>query len=123
MPAENFNIKKFVLASAIVMGAFLLGGGAWLFWSNQSLPQARAACGIENCHGMEITCGPNIAEICTDIYLMGDRCRQFASCGIVNNTCQQIQNPQFTACKTCVESCLNQFANDQVKAFECESAC
>ncbi|VVB75045.1 Uncharacterised protein [Candidatus Tiddalikarchaeum anstoanum] len=25
-------------------------------------------CGIENCHGLDITCGPNIPEVCTTLY-------------------------------------------------------
>jgi hypothetical protein len=80
-------------------------------------------CGLENCHGLEIVCGPEPAQICTEIYMLGDRCRQHVQCGFVNGICQQEENPQFTACKSCVESCLEKNKDDQIKLFECESRC
>ncbi|MBM3205341.1 hypothetical protein FJZ41_00615 [Candidatus Shapirobacteria bacterium] len=80
-------------------------------------------CGIENCHGLEIVCGPNPAQICTEIYELGDRCRQYAECGFENGVCQQKESRQFTDCKNCVESCLEKYKEDQIKLFECESRC
>jgi len=80
-------------------------------------------CGIENCHGLDIVCGPNPAQICTEIYQLGDKCRQFAECGAVNGSCQFIENPQFTACKNCVETCEKDNLNNPELAFTCESKC
>ena len=80
-------------------------------------------CGIENCHGLEIICGPNPAEICTLIYEIGDNCRKYAECQIQDGLCQQIENPQFTKCKTCVEDCLERYKDEQTELFECERQC
>lgn len=80
-------------------------------------------CGIENCHGLDIVCGANPADTCTMMYQLGDTCRQFAECGQVDGVCQQIENPQFTACKHCVQKCEADFPNDSEKAFACESTC
>ena len=80
-------------------------------------------CGIENCHGLEIVCGSHPAQICTEIYMLGDKCRQYAQCNIKDGVCQQTENPQFTACKNCVEKCSEKYEKDQLKLFECESQC
>lgn len=82
-----------------------------------------AQCGLENCHGLDIVCGPNPAQVCTEIYMIGDKCRQFAQCGIINGSCQQIDNPQFTTCKTCVENCEKNHQGDSNQSFACESIC
>ena len=80
-------------------------------------------CGIENCHGMEIICGSKPAEVCTAMYQLGDKCRQYAKCSLQESTCQQEKNPQFTNCKNCVESCLEKYKKDQIKIFKCENQC
>lgn len=82
-----------------------------------------ANCAIENCHGLDIKCGPNSPEVCTEIYMIGDKCLQYAQCGIQNDKCQQIQNSQFTQCKSCVQKCIDANKNDNIKLFECESEC
>jgi len=81
------------------------------------------SCGIENCHGLDIVCGEKPAEICTEMYQLGDRCRQFAECGMVNGGCRQIENSQFTLCRSCALKCEKDFPNDPGKAFTCESKC
>lgn len=91
-------------------------------YQQNDFPNVSEQCGIENCHGLNIVCGKP-AEICTMIYQLGDKCREFAQCGLVNNVCQQIENPQFTACKSCALKCENDFPNDPDKAFMCESNC
>ncbi len=82
-----------------------------------------AVCGRENCHGLDIKCGQNVADVCTMEYQLGDKCLRLVNCGIVNGVCQQISNAAFDACKSCVEKCQADFANDQVKLFDCESKC
>jgi hypothetical protein len=79
-------------------------------------------CGIENCHGLDIECGTPV-QMCTMEYQLGDKCRQYAKCGVVSGKCQQIESPEFTACKSCVQKCENDFPNDPDKAFVCESQC
>lgn len=80
-------------------------------------------CGIENCHGLDIKCGPNIPDACTEIYMMGDRCRQYASCEIIEGKCQLAKNSEFDGCEACIEDCLNRFSNNGEKVFECEAGC
>jgi putative hemolysin len=82
-----------------------------------------AKCGRENCHGLDIKCGPNVAEICTMEYRLGDKCLALADCGVVDGVCRQIPNVAFDACKTCVQKCETDFKNDQAKLFECENKC
>lgn len=86
-------------------------------------PQISGKCGIENCHGLDIACGPNVPEACDMMYMVGDNCRQFASCQIVAGQCRLEKSPKFDSCKACVEKCEQDFRNDQIKFFECESSC
>ena len=86
-------------------------------------PQISRKCGIENCHGLDIACGPNIPEACTFIYMAGDNCRQFASCQTVEGQCRLESSSKFDSCKACVEKCEQDFQNDQIKFFKCESRC
>lgn len=79
-------------------------------------------CGIENCHGMDIVCGSNPAEICTMIYMLGDKCRQYASCGMVHGECAPILSEEFNICKACVENCITTHG-DGIEVFNCESKC
>lgn len=81
------------------------------------------ACGIENCHGPDFTCGPNIPEACSEIYMFGDGCRRFAKCEIRAGKCQKVPIEDFDKCKACSENCSNNFKNDNVKMFECEANC
>jgi len=81
------------------------------------------ACSLENCHGLDIKCGSNPPDFCTEIYLIGDKCLQYAKCGVQNDKCQQIENSQFTECKLCVQKCIDANENDNIKLFECEGKC
>ena len=81
------------------------------------------ACSVENCHGLDIKCGPNPPEMCTAMYALGDNCLQYAKCGVLNGQCRQIENPQFAQCKTCAQNCEKENTNNPMKAFECESKC
>lgn len=81
------------------------------------------ACGITNCHGLDIVCGSDIPDACTMEYRIGDNCRQYAECGVVVGRCQQITSPEFTICKSCVAKCLREFPDDNMAMFECESKC
>lgn len=80
-------------------------------------------CGLETCHGLDVKCGPNVAEVCDTSYQLGDSCLQYAQCVVENGQCQQIETPLFTACKSCVEKCSTQYNSDSIKLFECESGC
>ncbi len=82
-----------------------------------------AICGRENCYGLDIKCGPNPAEMCTMEYRLGDKCLRYVNCGIVDGACIEIKNAAFDACKSCVQKCETDSANDPQKAFDCESKC
>lgn len=86
-------------------------------------PTTGAKCGLENCHGMDMVCGPNPVEICTEIYMAGDNCRQFASCETTNGKCQLAKSPKFDACKSCVEKCTADNKDNPTNFFQCESKC
>ena len=86
-------------------------------------PEPVLKCGIESCHGMDIVCGSNVPDVCTEVYMLGDGCRQFAKCGVIAGQCQSVQSPRFDQCKTCVKKCESDFAKDNAKMFECESGC
>jgi hypothetical protein len=80
-------------------------------------------CGIQNCHGLDISCGSNVPDVCTEIYMMGDGCRKFAKCEFVEGSCRQVSVAEFDACKACVKKCEKDFLTDSVKMFECEGVC
>ena len=86
-------------------------------------PQLSGKCGIESCHGLDITCGPNVPEACDTMYAVGDNCRQFASCQTIAGSCQLVANEKFSNCKTCVEQCSADFQSDVIALSTCESKC
>ena len=86
-------------------------------------PQISGQCGIENCHGLDISCGPNVPEFCDMMYAVGDNCRQYASCQVINGQCRLEKTSKFNICKSCVEKCEQDFKDDQIKLFACESKC
>ncbi len=83
----------------------------------------KTRCGIENCHGLDITCGPNAPLMCTQMYGFGDNCRQYARCQVIDGKCQLLQNKKFDDCKACVNQCAKDFKNDIAASFGCESQC
>ena len=80
-------------------------------------------CGIENCHGLDVTCGPKPAQMCTMMYAAGDGCRQYAKCVIIDGKCQLHPDPRFEKCKICIKKCLEGLKKGPAAAFRCESQC
>ncbi len=95
----------------------------WLNKTTKIDSSSSEKCGMENCHGLNITCGPKIPEICTMVYEPGDNCRQYASCQIINKKCQLVKSQKFEECKSCTEECKKNFENDPLRFSECESKC
>jgi len=87
------------------------------------LSSANPKCGIENCHGLDIQCGPNPAEICTQMYAFGDRCRIYAQCAVQDGECRLIESKEFEECRACVKTCDDQHKGNLPDAFFCESQC
>ena len=80
-------------------------------------------CGIESCHGLDITCGANVPEACTLEYQAGDRCRQFVSCETVEGHCSVQKSSRFDECVECVVLCDVAYPDDLESFFQCESTC
>jgi hypothetical protein len=110
--------KKIIYLSIVALFVILS-----LYFLSNSLNKTQAKCGIESCHGLEITCGQNVPEVCDMMYQAGDRCRQYASCQIIQGKCQLVKGQGFDECKSCVERCQEEFKDDLTKFFDCESQC
>jgi hypothetical protein len=83
-----------------------------------------AECTLTPCHGLDLTCGQDISEICTSVYQLGDKCRQFARCSPDGaGACQLVTVPEFATCISCVRTCINESGNDPSKSFACEEKC
>jgi hypothetical protein len=68
--------------------------------------QGSAECDIMECHGLDIHCGLRArGAACDEMYMMGDFCREFATCEMRAGRCALLLDPKFTQCKTCFESC------------------
>lgn len=126
MDQNTHKNKTLVL---ILVALFCVGISYWFFIGRKPLPLetinvvGNPSCGLETCHGLDIACGQNIPNVCTMVYEIGDKCLQYAKCGVQNGECQQIQNTQFTQCKSCIQNCIDTTENDNEKLFECESKC
>lgn len=77
-------------------------------------------CGLENCHGMDFVCSDKPAEFCTEMYAMGDFCRQYAKCEIVKGKCGLKKSLKLERCIDCVKACLSLTSEEQ---RECEDQC
>jgi len=102
----------------IFMFLFVLGCSSQQNPGNISIS---SKCGIENCHGLDIKCGSNVPEACTMEYMLGDFCRQFAECKVINGNCRFVETANFTECKACVDECAK--IGDGNDAFACENDC
>ena len=107
------------------------GGNGTIAWKdlhisweqNDTAVVSQKPCGIQNCHGMEISCGPDVAEICTMEYQLGDKCRSLASCQNINGSCTVVRQEGYARCASCVEACNKTAGGNTSFAFECESRC
>ncbi len=137
-PYGEFSVSKCRFESKLIggdqdaHGCLIAAGYSWCEVKNKCLrvweegceeTSETPGCEVENCHGMEISCGSNKPEACTMMYGLGDKCLQYAQCGLVNGKCQQIENPKFTTCKSCVQNCIDENQSDSLKSFDCESNC
>jgi hypothetical protein len=111
--------KKIIILIGIFFLVFLFFVGFHLY----NIYSRVSRCGVENCHGLDIKCGPNIPEACTMEYQLGDGCRQYAKCEIIKGKCQLVENFKFKQCKSCVENCIEKFKEDSQKQSECEKNC
>jgi len=131
--SNNMLNSKIIYGILLLLIAIILGLYLWNNYQVDGQPRiikpfklplpVSDKCGIENCHGLDITCGPNVAEVCTEMYQAGDNCRQFASCQIVEGKCTLQKSADFDSCKSCVQNCQQANPDDPIKFFDCESKC
>jgi hypothetical protein len=81
------------------------------------------ACQLETCHGLDVSWGSNHPDVCTAMHQIGDKCLQYAKCGVRNGICGQVENKSFTQCKACVQNCIDKNKDNSEKLFECEGMC
>lgn len=87
------------------------------------LPLPDTSCRLLTCHGLNIKCGTGEPLMCTMEYQLGDKCLQYAQCGIVNGVCSEIKNQAFENCKSCTQKCASAYPSDAQKQFACEQTC
>ena len=78
------------------------------------------SCGFTSCHGVDLACGPNPPQVCTAVYTLGDKCRQYASCDSTGGSCRLITTPQYDNCLSCIRKCGGA---DATEIFTCEEKC
>ena len=89
---------------------------------DQMVSAQETNCGLLNCHGVDAACGFDAPQMCDAMYRMGDFCRQYISCQVVDGQCQAVTREPFETCRACVLEC-EKIKDDPAGAFACESAC
>jgi hypothetical protein len=82
-----------------------------------------SVCGIENCHGYTVQCGPNVATACPNDIDAGDRCRKYATCQVVSGTCQAVKDTKYDKCGACVKQCESTYYNNPNQLNDCADRC
>jgi len=78
------------------------------------------SCGFTSCHGADLACGPNPPQVCTAMYTLGDKCRQYASCDSSGGGCRLVTTQQYDSCLACIRKCGGA---DATEIFTCEEKC
>lgn len=80
-------------------------------------------CDVQECHGVNLTCGRNVPDACTEMYQVGDGCRNFFACTVRKGSCVAAENPRFDICKSCITECEKKHGQDAEAVFQCDSQC
>lgn len=125
---ETKREEKIKAGFVLLVGALIFVAGAFVllrFLGQKELPIKNESkkCGIESCHGLEITCGEKVPEVCSLEYQVGDFCRNYVSCKMVGGKCVLAEEREFDLCKSCVEECEKKYQEETEKLFECENLC
>ncbi|OGG32262.1 hypothetical protein A3I51_00960 [Candidatus Gottesmanbacteria bacterium RIFCSPLOWO2_02_FULL_38_8] len=124
---KNKKIVYGILALFVIVVVVFIWNNYQIEISERSIKPIRppaiisGECGIEQCHGLDITCGPNIPEGCTTEARIDDVCRQHARCEKVGRECRLTKEPEFEDCRSCIEKCNQE--EDPEKAFQCAGGC
>ena len=92
----------------------------------QKIPPGKTSkeCTLQPCHGLDLSCAfTNGPMMWTEMYALGDSCRQYANCDVVKGACVLNTSDKFEACKSCVARCQSTQGSDVAGAFSCESLC
>ena len=89
---------------------------------DQTVSAQETNCGLLNCHGVDAACGFDAPQMCDAMYRMGDFCRQYISCQVVDGQCRAVTREPFETCRACVLEC-EKIKDDPAGAFACESTC
>jgi hypothetical protein len=131
-PATILSISGLLLVAAIFIAGCTLTSGGKVTPTPVPTPisttipaetSGLSTCGFTTCHGLDLACGSNAPQVCTMIYQIGDKCRQYAHCDASGGGCTLVTGPKFTACKACVEQCQIQAGADSLAASTCEEKC
>lgn len=109
----------------VLIGTVVVAVAAVLLWSFQTPSESSdQVCEVANCHGLDVVCGSEPAEVCTEEYVVGDFCRQFASCQVTNGNCVTVTSETYDRCRSCVEDCLDQYEqNESFDVLACDDRC
>ena len=116
-------MKNILHSQVIFVGAVLLWSAPLALCDNMpnNITQEQQ-CGLSNCHGLDAQCVINPPQACDSMYGMGDFCRQYIHCAIVDGKCQSTISSDFLKCRNCVEGCDDN-KNSPMQAFDCENKC
>ena len=137
LSCEVISLKNTALISVLVLvslvAALVAAGCASPLPGNVQIPSipatppaatpAQSSCGFTTCHGLDLACGTNAPQVCTMEYRLGDKCRQYARCDSGGGSCTLVTDPEFAACKSCVEQCAAKAGSNGASAFDCEAKC
>jgi hypothetical protein len=118
--------KFFFLVAAGITFALLAAGcaapstGGATPTIGTTTPALSVRCGFTSCHGLDLTCGSDPPQVCTAIYQLGDKCRQYAYCSDAGGSCTLVRTTAFDNCKSCIERCGGA---DTTEIFICEEKC
>lgn len=111
------NINSLLLS---IVSLLIISTGEPLYADDIQAKKASLKCGLESCHGLDLKCGNNPPKICSQMYAIGDFCREYAKCEISNGNCVLIKNTKLNSCIACMKACPTK---DTIKHADCEIEC
>lgn len=103
-----------------ILGIIAFVGLGWIFRGGFGV---NPNCQVENCHGLEVSCGPKSTKSCTTMYAFGDRCRRLVKCQIKGGKCQKVESQKFFDCRDCVNACQEKYGGNYSQLYDCEGKC